>query len=53
MEDHGIEGINKGPIAKELRNRLSERKDVSELPEGTEEKAIKLFQEIRNAFGEK
>ena len=52
MEDHGIEGINKGPIAKELRNKLSDMKDVSELPEGTEEKAIKLFQEIRNAFGE-
>ena len=53
MEDHGIEGINKGPIAKELRNKLSDMKNVSELPEGTKEKAIKLFQEIRNAFGEK
>ena len=52
MEDHGIEEINKGPIAKELRNKLSDMKDVSELPEGTEEKAIKLFEEIRNAFGE-
>ena len=53
MEDRGIEEINKGPIAKQLRNKLSEMKDVSKLPEGTEEKAVKLFQEIRNAFGEK
>ena len=53
MEDQGIEGINKGPLAKQLRNKLSGMKDVSELPEGTEEKAVKLFQEIRNAFGEK
>ena len=53
MEDRGIEGINKGPIAKQLRNKLSDMKDVSELPEGTKEKAVKLFQEIRNAFGEK
>ena len=53
MEDRDIEGINKGPIVKQLRNKLSEMKDVSELPEGTEEKAVKLFQEIRNAFGEK
>jgi len=51
MEGKGIE-INKGPIAKRLRNKLSEMKDVSELPEGTEEKAIKLFKEIRKAFGE-
>ena len=53
MKGNGIEGINKGPIAKQLRNKLSDMTDVSELPEGTEEKAVKLFQEIRNAFGEK
>ena len=52
MDGKGIE-INKGPIAKRLRDSLSDMKDVSELPEGTAEKAIKLFQEIRNAFGEK
>ena len=50
MEGKGIE-INKGPIAKLLRNRLSNMKDISELPEETKEKAIKLFQKIRNAFG--
>ena len=53
MKEKGIEEINKGPIAKQLRNKLSDMKDVSELPEGTKEKAVKLFQEIRNAFGEK
>ena len=51
MKEKGIK-INKGPIAKRLRNNLSEMKEVNELPDGTEEKAIKLFQEIRMAFGE-
>lgn len=40
------------PVAKRLRDRLSSMKDSSELPEETKERAIKLFQEIRKAFGE-
>ena len=52
MKDKGIK-INKGPIAKRLRNKLSSMKDISELPPETKENAIKLFQEIRKAFGEK
>ena len=52
MEGKGIEKINKGPFAKRLRNKLSDMNDVSKLPEGIEEKAIKLFQETRKAFGE-
>ena len=52
MKGKGIEKINKGPFAKRLWNKLSDMNDVSELPEGTEEKVTKLFQEIRKAFGE-
>ena len=52
MKGKGIEKINKGPFAKRLWNKLSDMNDVSELPEGTEEKTTKLFQEIRKAFGE-
>ncbi len=52
MKGKGIEKINKGPFAKRLWNKLSDMNDVSELPEGTEEKATKLFREIRKAFGE-
>ena len=51
MKGKNIE-INKGPIAKRLRDKLSDMKDASELPNGTKEKAIKLFQVIRSAFGE-
>ena len=51
MKGNGIE-INKGPIAKRFRNKLSDMKDINELPDETKEKAIKLFQEIRKAFGE-
>lgn len=43
--------INKGPVAKRLRNKLSGMNDLSELPGETKEKAIKLFQSIREAFG--
>lgn len=42
--------INKGPIAKRLRKKLSIMKDASELPDETKEKAIKLFQAIRDAL---
>ena len=52
MEKNGIEGVNKGPIAKRLRNKLSNMEDASELPDGTKDKAIKLFQTIREALGE-
>ena len=51
MKENGIE-INKGPVAKRLRKKLSDMNDISELPPETKEKAIKLFQTIRNAFGE-
>ena len=51
MKENGIE-INKGPVAKRLRKKLSDMNDMSELPPETQEKAIKLFQTIRNAFGE-
>lgn len=44
--------FNEGSVAKRLRNKLSNMKDISELPEETIEKATKVFQEIRNAFGE-
>lgn len=52
MKENNIE-INKGPIAKRLRNRLSQMQNTSELPEETKERAIKLFQKIHEAFGEK
>ena len=44
--------ITKGPIATRLRKKLSNMKDASELPPETREMAIKLFQEIREAFPE-
>ena len=50
MKDKGIQ-INKGTLAKRLRQKLSNRQDASELPDETKEKAIKLFQKIREAFG--
>ncbi len=43
---------NKGSIAKQLRNKLSDMQEASELPDETKEKAIKLFKKIREAFGE-
>ncbi len=43
---------NKGSIAKRLRNKLSNMQDASELPGETKEKTIRLFQKIREAFGE-
>ena len=51
MKENGIK-VNKGPVAKRLRKKLSDMNDISELPPETQEKAIKLFQTIRNAFGE-
>ena len=51
MKENSIE-INKGPITKRLCNKLRDMNDISELPEETKEKAIKLFQAIRSAFGE-
>ena len=51
LKEIGIKA-NKGSVAKRLRNRLSNMKDTSELPDETKEKAIKLFQAIRDAFGE-
>ena len=51
MESKDIE-INKGPIAKRLRRKLSNIKSISDLPTGTLDKVVKLFQEIRKAFGE-
>lgn len=53
MAEKGIENINKGPFVKQLRNKLSSMEDISELPPETKENAIKLFQEIRKAFGER
>lgn len=44
--------ITKGSIATRLRKKLSNMKDASELPPETQEMAIKLFQEIRDAFPE-
>lgn len=44
--------ITKGPIATRLRKKLSNMKDASELPSETQERAIKLFQKIRDAFPE-
>ncbi len=51
LKEIGIKA-NKGSIAKRLRNRLSNMQDASDLPDETKEKAIKLFQKIREAFGE-
>ena len=51
MKGKDIE-INKGPIAKRLRRKLSNITSISDLPTGTLDKAVKLFQEIRKAFGE-
>lgn len=50
MKENGIE-INKGPIATRLRKKLSNMQNANELPDETKEKAIKLFQKIREAFG--
>ena len=44
--------ITKGAIATRWRNKLSNMQDASELPDETKEKAIRLFQKIREAFGE-
>ena len=44
--------ITKGAIATRWRNKLSNMQDTSDLPDETKEKAIKLFQKIREAFGE-
>ena len=44
--------ITKGAIATRWRNKLSNMQDASELPDETKENAIKLFQKIREAFGE-
>lgn len=52
MKKHNINKINKGSIAKRLRDKLNKMKDLSELPSETREKAIKLFQTIRKALGE-
>lgn len=51
-DEKGIENPNKDSVAKRVRDRLIEMKDVSELPEETKKRAIKLFQTIRKAFGE-
>ena len=51
MKENGIE-INKGPITKRLCYKLRDMNDISELPEETKEKAIKLFKSIRKAFSE-
>ena len=51
MGEKGIK-INKGPIATLLRKKLSNMKGASDLPDETRCKAIKLFKEIRSAFGE-
>ena len=52
LKKKGIKNRNKGSVAKRLRKRLSSMKNASELPPETKEKAIKLFQTIRKAFGE-
>ena len=51
LKKEGIKA-NKGSVAKRLRKRLSRMTDLNELPEETTEKAIKLFQTIREALGE-
>ena len=51
MKDNDIE-IKKDKIAPRWRKKLSAMNDASELPDETREKAIKLFQAIRSAFGE-
>ena len=51
MNEKSIQ-INKGPIATRLRKKLSSMENVSKLPEGTQDKAIKLFDKIRSAFHE-
>lgn len=51
MKEKDIE-INKGPLATRLQKTLSKMEDISELPEETRNKAIKLFREIRSALGE-
>ncbi len=44
--------INKGPITTLWRKKLIDMKDFTELPNETQKKSIKLFQTIREAFGE-
>lgn len=52
LKKMGIDNPNKESVAKRLRDRISKMKDLNELPEETKDKAIKLFQAIRKAFGE-
>lgn len=52
LKQNGVEKPNKGSVEKRLRDRLGKMKDITELPEETREKVIKLFQKIRKAFGE-
>ena len=52
LKQKGIENPNKDSVAKRLRDRLGKMKDISEFPEDTTEKVVKLFQRIRKAFGE-
>ena len=52
MEEQNIE-IDKLLIAKRLQKKVSTMENISELPEETKEKAIRLFQKIRNTFGKK
>lgn len=51
MARHDIE-IDKMLFAERLHRKLSSMEDISELPEETKEKAIRLFRKIRNTFNE-
>ena len=51
LKGKGIKA-NKGSIAKRLRKKLNDMNDASGELDETKEKAIKLFQTIRNAFDE-
>ena len=50
MEETGIE-IDKIQFSEGLHSKLSSMEDISELPEETKKKAIRLFRKIRNTFG--
>jgi len=50
LKKHGIKKPHKGSVAKRLRNKLSRMQELSELPEETKDKTIKLFAAIRAAF---
>lgn len=50
IKRHGFKELDKGRVLNEMLKRFDKWKKLSDLPEGTEEKAANLFSTINNAF---